>query len=136
MSLRHRHEYAADLPHGLPVSNGKPTQEFPTGSADGCAPRPAQIHQVRAGVKWRDVTTPVPLVLLSISLTGPAPSGSTGTPRLCQGCSHPPRHHPDQAALNYADLLRQATGGGLPPPLESQRLTAHAVSWTDPFWIP
>jgi hypothetical protein len=37
-----------------------------------------------------------PRVLLSASLAGPAPSGSTDTSRLCQGCSHPPRHHPDQ----------------------------------------
>jgi hypothetical protein len=74
----------------------------------GCAPPPAQIHQVRAGVILRDVTTPVPRVLLSVSLTRPTPSGSTGPSWLCRGCSHPPRHHPDQAAPSYADLLRQA----------------------------
>jgi hypothetical protein len=56
----------------------------------------------------RDVKTPIPRVLLSLSLAGPAPSGSTDPSRLCQGCSRPPRHHPDQAALSYADLLRQA----------------------------
>jgi hypothetical protein len=46
-------------------------------------------------------------VLLSVTLAGPAPSGSAGTSRLCQGCSRPPRHHPDQAAPSFALLLRQ-----------------------------
>jgi hypothetical protein len=55
----------------------------------------------------RDVTTPVPLVLLSTTLAEPAPSGSTDTSRLCQGRSHPPRHHPDQAAPSSTTLLRQ-----------------------------
>ena len=112
MSPRHRCEYAADLPHSLPDSMWKPPKEFPAsqpsqGSTPRCAPLPAQIRQVRAGRAKRDVTTPVPLVLLSITLTGPAPSGSTGTSRLCQGCSHPPRHHPGQAAPSSTALLRQ-----------------------------
>jgi hypothetical protein len=64
------------------------------------APLPAHIHQIRAGLALRGVTTSVPRVLLSIPLTGPAPSGSPGTSRLCQGCSHSPRHLPDQAALS------------------------------------
>ena len=46
-----------------------------------------------------------------------------GTSRLCQGCSRPPRRYADQAALSYSDLLRQAAGEGLSPPLEPQRLT-------------
>jgi hypothetical protein len=78
VSLQLRHEYAVDLPHGLPAGNGKPTQEFPAHIADGCAPRPAQIRQVRAGVQMEGRKTPVPRVLLSVTLTGPAPSGSTG----------------------------------------------------------
>ena len=82
------------------------------------APRPAQIRQIRAGVKVKDVTAPVPRVLLSATLAGPVPSGSTETSRLCQGCSRPPRHHPDQAALSYTALLRQDSGEGLSPPLE------------------
>jgi hypothetical protein len=45
--------------------------------------------------------TPVPRVLLSNTLAEPAPSGSADTSRLCQGCSHPPRQHPDQAALSF-----------------------------------
>ena len=66
----------------------------------------------------KDVMTPVPRVLLSATLAGPAPSGGAGTPRLCQGCSRPPRHHPDQAALSFTALLRQGGGEGLSPPLE------------------
>src|SRR5215469_5519946 len=88
--------------------------------------RPAQIRQVRAGVAIEGRKTPVPRVLLSATLAGPAPSGSTGTSRLCQGRSHPPRRYADQAALSYKDLLRQAPGEGLSPPLEPQRLTAQA----------
>ena len=89
------------------------------------APLPAQIRQIRAGIALRDFTTLVPRVLLSITLTGPTPSGSADAPRLCQGCSHPPRHLPDQAALSSTDPLRRADDGGLSPPLEQQRLTAH-----------
>ncbi|MEU0481181.1 hypothetical protein ABZ260_18585 [Streptosporangium sp. NPDC006013] len=36
-------------------------------------------------------------------------------------------------ALSFTGLLRQAEGEGLPPPLKSQRLTAHAVNWTHPL---
>src|SRR4029453_13049001 len=71
------------------------------------APPPAPIRQVRAGVNMKDVTAPVPRVLLFATLAGPAPSGSTDASRRCQGCSHPPRHHPDQAALSSDHLLRQ-----------------------------
>ena len=131
MSQRPRHRYAADLPRGLP---DRPSENPPGSSRRNGkqrdAPRPAHIRQVRAGVKVKDVTTPVPLVLLSATLAGPAPSGSTGTSRLCQGCSRPPRHHADQAALSYIDLLRQATGEGLSPPLEPQRLTAQSFDLT------
>jgi hypothetical protein len=49
VSLRHRHEYAVVLPRGLPDGFEIPAKEFPTNSG-GCAPLPAQIHQIRAGV--------------------------------------------------------------------------------------
>ena len=78
----------------------------------------------------KDVTTPVPRVLLSVTLAEPAPSGSTGTSRLRQGCSHLHRHHSVQAALSYVHLLRQANGDGLSPPLEQQRLTAQPLILT------
>ena len=74
---------------------------------DGCAPHPAHIRQIGAGGALRGVLTLVPLVLLSVTLAGPAPSGSTGTSRLCRGCSHPHRHLPAQAAPSFTALLRQ-----------------------------
>ena len=56
MSLRHRHEYAADLPHGLHEQQGQTTREVPhPNPRDECAPHPAQIRQVRAGEGLRDV---------------------------------------------------------------------------------
>ncbi len=55
----------------------------------------------------RDVLTPVPRVLLFVTLAEPAPSGSTHASRLCRGCSHPSRHLPEQAAPSSPSLLRQ-----------------------------
>jgi hypothetical protein len=49
MPLRHRYGYAADLPRSLPGSSYPPPREFPARTADGCAPLPAHIRQVRAG---------------------------------------------------------------------------------------
>jgi hypothetical protein len=49
MPLRHRCEYAADLPRSLPDGSCLPSPEFPAHTLDGYAPLPAQIHQVRAG---------------------------------------------------------------------------------------
>ena len=108
MPLRHRCGYAAAFPRSLPSSSCPPPREFPATLTRGrCAPHPAQIHQVRAGAASRGCHTPVPHVLLSVTLAGPRPSGSTGPSRLCQGCSHPPRHHPVQAAPSFTALLRQ-----------------------------
>src|SRR3954453_20376511 len=79
-----------------------PARKFPTEpSPGGCAPRPAHIRQVGAGEPLRDVPTLVPPVLLSVTLAGPTPSDGAGASRLCQGCSHPPRHLPRQAALSF-----------------------------------
>jgi hypothetical protein len=107
MPLRPRRGYAAAFPRSLPGSSCPPPREFPATTRDRCAPHPAQIHQVRAGAASRGCHTPVPHVLLSVTLAGPRPSGSTGPSRLCQGCSHPPRHHPGQAAPSFTALLRQ-----------------------------
>jgi len=107
-----------------PRTRVPPAQEVPH-PAGKCAPLPAHIHQVRAGLALRGVTTPVPRVLLSITLAGPTPSGGPDAPRLCQGCSHPPRHLPAQAAPSFSGPLRRPAGAGLSPPLEPQRLTAH-----------
>ncbi len=55
MSQRHRHEYAADLPRGLPGSIGKPPRSSPPFTGSGAHRAPAQIRQVRAGVNLKDV---------------------------------------------------------------------------------
>jgi hypothetical protein len=96
------------------LSPQPPWQLVPTAAGVPChntrgryAPHPAQIHQIRAGAASRGCHTPVPHVLLSVTLAGPRPSGSTGPSRLCQGCSHPPRHHSGRAALSFTALLRQ-----------------------------
>lgn len=107
MSLRHRHEYAVDLPRGLPADFRKPTQEFPA-DLDGCAPRPALIRQVRAGGPLRDVTTLVPRVLLSVSLAGPAPSGSAGHVPALSGLLLP---SPASPGSGCPQLHRPATTG-------------------------
>jgi hypothetical protein len=131
VSLRPRHGYAAGLPHGLHERQGQTTREVPRhqqGQRVRTASGPDPPGSSRRRFKGRK--TPVPRVLLSIPLAGPAPSGGTGTPRLGRGCSHPPRHHPDQAAPSSTNLPRQARGEGLPPPLESQRLTAQGPAPT------
>src|SRR5664279_622335 len=59
-------------------------------------------------------------VFLSITLAGPAPSGSADTSRLCQGCSHP---YPAPPGTGCPQLHRPAaTGsaaGGLSPPTQT-----------------
>lgn len=121
MSLRLRHEYAVDLPRGLPAGNGKPTQEFPADIADGCAPRPAQIRQVRAGVYWRDVKRRFLAYSSPSRSPDPRHLAVLATSRLCQGCSRPPRHHPDQAALSSTPSLRRGKRRRSPT---STRITA------------
>jgi hypothetical protein len=69
--------------------------------------------------------TLVSLVHLPVSLTGPASSGSTDASRRCQGCSHPPRRLPDQAAPSFTQPLRRLGSEGLSPPLDFGRLVAH-----------
>jgi hypothetical protein len=73
-----------------------------------------------------DVITLVPRVLLSVTLAGPTPSGSTGTSRLCRGCSRHPRRFP---APGCPQLRRPAVTGSVVKVshLHSnrQRLTAH-----------
>ena len=131
MSQRPRHRYAADLPRGLPGRHLRTLPGVPAATVNSGTRRARPISTRFEPVsELKDVTTPVPRVLLSATLAGPAPSGSTDTSRLCQGCSRPPRHHPDQAALSYTALLRQDGGEGLSPPLEPQRLTAQTDDLT------
>jgi hypothetical protein len=100
------------------TSTCSPASSPPDQRRNGCAPHPAHIHQIGAGEPLRDVVTLVPRVLLFVTLAEPTPSGSTGMSRLCQGCSHPPRHLPGRAALSCTALLRQDGDEGLPPPFE------------------
>ena len=98
MPLHHRHGYAAGLHHGLPNRRHSPIREFPTwpttpgqaGRGDlsqmGTRCDPAHVRQVRGWwVHLRGVQTLVPHVYLSVLLAEPAPSGSSGTTRRCQG---------------------------------------------------
>jgi hypothetical protein len=102
MPLHHRHDYAAGLHHGLPCRRHSPTRKFPArpidnpaeadrrGVGTGARCDPAHVRQVRGWwVRLRGVQTLVPHVCLSVLLAEPAPSGSTGTPRRCQGCCPP-----------------------------------------------
>src|SRR6266487_2717103 len=65
-----------------------------------------RVHELR------DVMTLVPRVLLSVTLAGPAPSGSAGTSRLCQDCPRPSQHLPGQAVLSFTAPLRQGQRQG------------------------
>ncbi len=56
MPLRHRCEYAADLPRSLPGGSCPPPREFPAHTLDGCAPLPAQIHQVSSWCRIKGVS--------------------------------------------------------------------------------
>jgi hypothetical protein len=57
--------------------------------------------------------------------TAPAAPGDAASRRSPErvGCSRPPRHHPDQAALSFTALLRQDGGEGRSPPLEQRSLS-------------
>ena len=91
VSQQPRQGYAPDLPPGLPERHLQTPPEVPAATAHNgthCA-RPVSTRFEPVS-KLKDVTTPVPRVRLSVTLAGPAPSGSTGTSRLRQGCSRLP----------------------------------------------
>ena len=107
---------------------GRPDREFSTRHEERIrTANPAHIHRIRAGARSRGVTTPVSLVDLPVSLTGPGPSGSTGPTRLCRGCSHLPRQPPVPAASSFTRPLRRPSDGGLSPPSEQS-----SASWRNP----
>ncbi len=94
--------------------------------------RDRPIHQShQAGVKVRDVTTPIPRVLLSIPLTGPAPSGSTGHVPALSGLLPPsPSPHGSDCPQLHHPCYDKDSGESLSPPLETQRLTAQTNNLT------
>jgi hypothetical protein len=126
LPLRHRHGYAADLHRGLLAGDHIRTKSSPPTPKRWVrtAPSPYPPDLSWWAVKGR--RTLISLVHLPVSLTGPASSGSTDTSRRCQGCSHPPRRLPDQAAPSFTRPLRRPRGEGLSPPLDFRRLVAHA----------
>jgi len=107
LPLRHRHGYAADIHRGLRAACHITDRSSPT----------ARRQRVRTAtnpyppdLSWWAVKrrrTLVSHVHLPVLLTGPAPSGSAGTSRRCQDCSHPPRRLPAQAVLSFSGPLRR-----------------------------
>jgi len=77
---------------------------------------PAHIRQVGAGVPLKGLYPLVPHVHLPVLLARPESSGSTDPSCRCQGCSHPHRRRPSQAALSFTRPLRRPSDGVLPPP--------------------
>jgi hypothetical protein len=83
---------------------------------------PAPIRQVSSRLHITRRPTLVSHVYLLVSLDRPAPSGSTGTSRLCQGRLPPkPLTLPTgtQTALSFTRPLRQPSDEGLSPPFET-----------------
>ena len=97
----------------LPATSPGPGVAHPSA---GVHRSPAHIRQVGAGVSLERLYTLVPHVHLPVSLGRPESSGSADPSRRCQGCSHPHRRLPAQAALSFTGLLRQTRDGVLSPP--------------------
>jgi hypothetical protein len=134
VSQRPRHRYAADLPHGLPglikESSRKVPAEGPSGRTHRARPVSTRFEPVHV---IKDLMTPVPRVLLSATLAGPAPSGSTGTSRLCQGCFPP---SPAPPGSGCPQLHRPATTGQRRRSLTSTRTTAPRGAALEPWRLP
>ena len=123
MSLRHRHGYPAALHHGLRAGIHKTTQEFHLPAQtlrQAYAPHPAHVRQFWGRQALKGRRSWFLSVLLSITLAGPAPSGSADTSRLRQGCSHP---HPAPPEAGCPQLRRLAAtrsaAEGLSPPTQT-----------------
>ena len=103
MPLQPRHGYAAVFHHGLPAGDITQPRSSPTGRAGRVrvATQPRSVRYRAGGFRLRGFPTLVPCVHLSVLLAGPAPSGSTGASRRCQGCFRLPRCPPAQAALSF-----------------------------------
>jgi hypothetical protein len=102
LPLRHRCGYAVDLPRSLPRRKTTTSAESsPPPPPHGRYAPPTQAISARFDlvITLRSFTTPVPHVHRSISPTGPAPSGSTGTPRPRRGCFPPSPASPGSGCL-------------------------------------
>src|SRR5450759_4097964 len=126
--LRHRREYAVDLPHGLPASRYKPAQESPELGAAGAyaAYQPTSTRlelavSLRGFSRWF-LTYTFRFVhrTCAVWLTGPEPSGRPGpTSSRLLSAFRPPRRLPARAAVSFTGPLRRSSGAGLAPPLET-----------------
>src|SRR5438105_2960077 len=122
MPLRPRHGYAAAFHRGLPagdITQPRSSRRCPRPrTAEVCTATQPQSARFRAGgVLLRGVLPLVPHVHLSVLLAEPAPSGSAGTSRRCQGCCPPNPPVPmGRAALSFTGSLRRAGGGVLSSP--------------------
>jgi hypothetical protein len=122
VSQRHRHRYAADLPHGLPGLLKESSREVPAAQRSGrthCT-RPISTR-FEPVYEMKDLMTPVPRVLLSATLAGPAPSGSADTSRLLSGLLPP---SPAPPGSGCPQLHRPAATGRRRRSLTSTRTTA------------
>ena len=132
MPLRHRPGYAVVLHQGLPAKRDNRPGSPPPGAArrvrTATQPISARFELVEA---LRGFTSLVPRVHLSRSLTGPAPSGSTGTSRRCRGCSRP---HPRLRGQAASHFKRPATTGRRRSPFTSAR--SNSASWRTPHRFP
>jgi hypothetical protein len=109
-SLRHHHGYPAALPRGLPASRRIPTQKFPAPelawrgvrAAPGPYPPPDLSRSTFERCKRRFLAYYFPSRSPGLHyLAVPAQPG------FVRAACHPARHHPGQAALSSALLLRQ-----------------------------
>jgi len=107
MPLRHRCEYAADLPRSLPGSSCPPPREFPAQPATGAhrfQPRSTRFELAshKGDVKRRFLTYSSPS-------RSPNPShlAVLARPGFVRAAYRPHRRHPDQTALSSTVLLRQ-----------------------------
>jgi hypothetical protein len=122
VSQRHRHEYAADLPHGLPGLVKEPPREVPASELPGGTHRARPLStRFEPVYGLKDVTAPVPRVLLSATLAGPAPSGSTGHVPALSGLLPP---FPAPPGSGCPQLHRPAATGRRRRSLTSTRTTA------------
>ena len=90
--LRHRHGYPAALHHGLRAGIHKTTQEFHLPAQtlrQAYAPHPAHVRQFWGRQALKGRRSWFLSVLLSITLAGPAPSGSADTSPALSGLLPP-----------------------------------------------